>query len=114
MGSSGRGGEVVLRFRWTIGSLCLCLFVGREWGSGREGRLWEFFEEFKGGGIGGGIGTAAFGSSFGDAGGFGGVEFGELVVEFDPVGEGNVTKAHCDVVVGAVSEGTVGKRFRCC
>ena len=74
----------------------------------------EFFEEFKGGGIGGGIGTAAFGSSFGDAGGFGGVEFGELVVEFDPVGEGNVTKAHCDVVVGAVSEGTVGKRFRCC
>ena len=42
------------------------------------------------------------------------MKLGELIVEFNPVGERNVTKAHGNVVVGAVSEGAVGKRFRCC
>ena len=57
---------------------------------------------------------AAFGATLGDAGGFGGVELGELVVEFDPVGEGDVTEAHGDEVLRAVAEGAVGEGFRCC
>ena len=78
---------------------------------GKGGRV-QFFEELDSAVVGFWGCSAAFFAAFGNALGFQGVEFGEVVVEFDPVIPVHCSEAHC-YVVGAIFERAIWLWFCC-